>query len=305
MSDPVNYTVTADRPDLAAIEVNPPEGYIADRIMPTLIVRQPSGKLYYHSKQARIQAQKNREDGVTPNKTQIAQTDLDFTCVQVDARAGIAPRQVPIMGGIEHADEIGAQGAKEAVMAEREKSVAALLLGGTATTFDPGNVTVQSAEARAATKGHAGSLKLVASSETLSDIFMEMVKDSATCKLMSNVVAGTSPNVAMTALDPEAQARAVAVMFGCRDVLAGDDEIWNDGDLAGRFAIVRLMDDIGNRYLFRPVYGLTLQYQPEDGQLVRITSTADTVSVNNLYTATTDMVSKILNSGAAHVFSLS
>lgn len=304
MSDP-NYTITGDRPDLAALEVNPPEGYIADRIMPTIIVRQPSGKLYYHSKQNPIQAQKDREDGVTPNKTQIAQSDLDFTCVQVDARAAIAPRQVPIMGGIAHADEIGAQGAKEAVMAEREKSVASLLLGGTATTFDPGNVTVQAAAARAATKRHAGVLKLVAAAETLSSIFMEMVKDNNTCKLMSNVVAGTSPNVAMTALDPEAQARAVAVMFGCRDVLAGDDEIWDDGALAGRFAIVRLMDNIGDRYLFRPVFGLTLQYLPENGQLVRITSTGDTVSVNNLYTATTDMVSKVLNSGAAHVFALS
>lgn len=304
MSDP-NYTITGDRPDLGALEVNPPEGYIADRIMPTIIVRQPSGKLYYHAKQNPIAAQKNREDGVTPNKTQIAQSSLDFTCVQVDARAAIAPRQVPIMGGIAHADEIGAQGAKESVMAEREKSVAALLLGAeNRTTFDPGNVTVQAAAARTATKGHAGYLKLVASTETLSSIFMEMVKDNNTCKLMSNVVAGTSPQVAMTALDPEAQARAVAVMLGCRDVLAGDDEIWNAGTLAGRFAIVRLLDDIGNRYLFRPVFGLTLQYLPENGQLVHITSTGDTVSVNNLYTATTDMVSKVLNSGAASVFSL-
>lgn len=299
------YTTTSDRPDLAELEVNPPEGYIADSIMPTVIVRQPSGKLYYHAKQNRIAAQKNREDGVTPNKTQIAQSDLDYTCVQVDARAAIAPRQVPIMGGIEKADMIGAQGAKEAVMAEREKAVSALLLGGdNPTTFDPGNVTVQAAAARTATKGHAGVLKLVAATETLSAIFMQMVQDSATCKLMANVVAGTSPQVAMTALDPEAQARAVAVMFGCKGVLAGDDEIWNDGDLEGRFAIVRLLDSVENRYLFRPVYGLTLQYLPEDGQLVRITSTGDTVSVNNLYTATTDMVSKVLNGEAAHVFSL-
>ena len=305
MADSPNYTTTADRPDLAALEVNPPEGYIADKIMPTVIVSQPSGILYYHAKQSKIEAQKNREDGTAPNKTQIAQSNLDFTCVQVEARAAIAPRQVPIMGGIEHADEIGAQGAKEAVMAEREQSVASLLLGGSATTFDPGNVTVQAAAARTATKGHAGVLKLVASTETLSSIFMEMVRESETCKLLANVVAGTSPQVAMTALDPEAQARAVAVMFGCRDVLAGDDEIWNDGALAGRFAVVRLMDEIRDRYLFRPVFGLTLQYRPEDGQLVRIQSTADTVSVNNLYTATTDMVSKVLNSGAAHVFTLS
>lgn len=300
-----NYTITGDRPDLAALEVNPPEGYIADRVMPVLVVRQPSGKLYYHEKQGLIAAQTGRTAGVAPNKTQIAQSNVDFTCSEVTARAAIAPNQVPIMGGIARADEIGARGAKRSVMTKREESVADLLLGvDSPTLFDPGNVVEEAAAARTATKYHAGVLKLVGAAETLSALYMTMVREEATCSLLARVVAGTAPEVAMTALDPEAQARAVAVLFGCRDVLWGDDEIWAAGDLAGRFAIARLMDDPGEEYLFRPIFGRTLQYIPEDREPVRITSTADTININNLYTATTEMTAKVLNPGAAYVFAL-
>lgn len=298
------YTNPGERPDLAGIEVNAPEGYIAEKVMPILQVYQPSGKLYYHAKQDDVAAQTGRSVGVAPNKTQIGQSDLDYTASEVIQRAAIAPSAVPTMGGIEKADMIGARLAKRSVMAYREAAVAALTLGGSATDFDPGAISSQAAAAFAATKGIAGKLALVGSAKTLADVYTALLREESTSVLLARIVAGTAPGVAMEGLAYSVRAKAVSILFGCEEVYAGDDAIWNDGALEGRFAVGRFDDGGEDNHLFEPVFGRVLQYIPQSGEPISIRATADDTAINNYYTATTHMVAKVLNGGAVYRFSL-
>lgn len=298
------YTTPGDRPDLASIEVNAPEGYIADRLMPILKVYQPAGKLYYHGKQSDVAAQTGRTTGVAPNKTQIGQSDVDFSCAEVIQRAAIAPSQVPIMGGISKADAIGVRVAKRSVMAYREAAVADLVFAGAGTAFDPGAIVSQAAAARAATKGIAGRLILVGATQTLGDLYMTLLREDATSTLLSRIVSGTAPGVAMEGLDIAVQAKAVAVLFGCADALVGDDAIWAAGAREGCFAVGRFDAATEDNHLYEPVFGRTLQYIPESGEPIAVTATADTNAINNLYTVQTHMVSKVLNSAGSYKFTL-
>ena len=300
-----NYTVEGLRPDLAAIEVNAPEGYIGEKLMPTLKVYQPAGRLDYHSKVNDSAAQTGRSLGSAPSSTQIAQSYVDFSCAEIIKRGAIAPSQVPIMGGIEKADQIGARFAKRSVMAYREGVVAGLVLKGTGdadATFSAGDVVTQAAAARASSKGIAGRLALVGGSETLSALYMELVTENATSALLARIVSGTAPGVAMEGLDPNAQARAVATLFGCQDVFVGDDAIWGADSLAGRFAIGRFDVGAEDNHLFEPVFGRVLQYLPDGENPIAIESTGNRKDINNYYTAHTWMVAKVLNSAGVYVF---
>lgn len=299
------YTVQGVRPDLAAIEVNPPEGYISEKLMPTLNVYQPAGTLDYHGKQSDSSAQRDRVTGAAPTATQIAQSGLSFSCGEVIKRGAIEPKQVPIMGGIAKADQIGAKFAKRQVMAAREGDVAALVLktaGSADVTFDAGAVVTQAAAARAASKGIAGKLTLVGAAETLAALYMALITEIDTSALLARIVAGTAPNVALEGLDPAIQAKAVAMLFGCADALVGDDAIWAAGSCAGRFAIGRFDEGGDDAHLWQPVFGRTLQYIPENGMPIEITSTPSTTNINNYYDAKTYMVAKVLNSGGVYVF---
>ena len=55
-------------------------------------------------------------------------------------------------------------------------------------------------------------------------------------------------------------------------------------------------------HLFNPVFGRVLQYIPEGGAPIAITSTPSTTNVNNYYDAVTYMVPKVLNSAGVYVF---
>jgi hypothetical protein len=300
--DDLNYTIAGLRPDLAAIEVNEPEGYISEKLMPTLKVYQPAGILDYHAKVADTGAQRDREVGASPTSQQIAQSSLEFSCEEVIKRGAIAPKQVPIMGGIENADKIGAKFAKRQVMAAREADVAALVLHAPNANFSAGDVVTQAATARKACKGIFGKLLLVAGQETLAQLFMELVTENGSSELFSRIVSGTSPNVAMEGLDPAAQARAIATLFGCQGALAGDDEIWGKGNLAGRFAIGRFDDGEEDAHLAKPVFGRVLQYLPDGKTPISITSIPFPEKKNNYYDAEAHMVAKVLNSSGVYVF---
>lgn len=303
--DDINLTTDAVRPDLAALEVNPPEEYIGEQLMPTIPVYQPSGDFYYHAKPTVSAAQTDREDAAAPDTEQLANTYVSFSVAEIIKRVGIVPKQVPVMGGIENADKIGGKASKRKVMAAREAIVAGLVLGIVNATFDPGAVTAQAAAARAATKGIAGKLTLVGSSQTLADLFMALVREDSTSALISRIVSGTAPGVAMEGLDPAIQAKAAAILLGCSAVLAGDDEIWNAGDLEGRFAIGRFDSGEEGAHLWQPVFGRVLQYLPEGQAPLKVSSYPDKKNINNLYTADTQMVAKVLNASGVYAFSLS
>ena len=77
------YTQNGDRPDLASsIQVNPPEGYIAAKILPVSPVMEKAGSVAYKTLDADVAAQTGRSAGAAPTPTQIANSATTFSCAE-------------------------------------------------------------------------------------------------------------------------------------------------------------------------------------------------------------------------------
>jgi hypothetical protein len=300
------YTQTGERADLAALEVNAPEGYIADKILPIVPVREKTGVVYYATVTADVAAQTNRSVGAAPDGTQISDSNTTFTCAEAIKRGKVTPDEAKTMGGIEKADMVGARFAKRSVMKNFEQDVCALILqsGSDAdAAFDPAKVRTQIQTAKQAMRLYEGRTALVAATYNIEAMLQAMLSDATYGAALARLVTGTSGVAAVQGISLEAWKQALAIFFGVQDVLAGDDTVWNATAVAGRFAIVKLddsADELAHKY--KPVLGKAFQFLPDGKNPWLIEAIADRITKNNYYDATQWYDAVVLNSGAAYVF---
>jgi len=298
------YTETMERPALAALEVNPPEGYIGSKILPTVPVTDKSGVIYYATVTADAAAQTNRVAGAAPDKTQIASSNTTFTAAEVVKRGGVTPDEAKQMGGIDKADEVGAKWSKRQVMAALEGDVRTLILGGAASAqFDPAKVKTQIQTAKQAVRLYEGRSALISSTAVLEAMLQQMLGDAVYGPALARLVSGASGIQAVQGLSLDAWKQSLAIFFGVNEVLAGDDTVWNAGAAAGKFAIAKLDDGTDPlSHKWKPVLGKVFQFMPDGANPWVIQSIADRVNVNNLYDAYLWYDAVVLNSGAFYVF---
>jgi hypothetical protein len=300
------YTETGERPALAAIEVNPPEGFIGSQIIPIVPVTQKSGTLYYATVTADSAAQTGRSTGAAPTGTQIAQSNTTFTTAEAIKRGSITPDEAKGMGGIDKADEVGSKWAKRQVMRALESDVAALVMksGSSAdAAIDPAKCQTQVQTALQAIRRYEGTTALVASTYNLKSLLQQLLADSAYGPAMSRLVTGTTGVQAIQGLSLQAWISSLAIFFGVDKVLAGDDGIWNATAIAGRMTVVKLDDSADQlSHKWKPVYGKCFQFLPDGNQPWLIESIADRLTKNNHYDATLWYDNVVLNSGAAYTF---
>jgi hypothetical protein len=300
------YTNSGPRPDLAAIEVNPPEGYIGSKLVPTVSVADKTGVVYYATVTSDGTAETDRAAGAAPDSTQISDSNTTFTCVEAILRGKITPDEAKTMGGIEKADAVGAKYAKRAVMKALETDIANLVLDSgvaASASFDSAKVLTQTQDALQALRMYEGKTTLVASSKTLKGMVQALLADSVQGKVVSRIIGGTTPAVATTGLNFEAWKIAMAMYFGVDQVLAGDDGIWNASGVSGRFAIGKFddgMDELSHKW--RPVYAKNFMFLPDGSNPYFIESIADRLTKNNMYDCSLwyDVVE--LNAAAKYVF---
>jgi hypothetical protein len=300
------YTETGERPALAAIEVNPPEGFIGSQIIPIVPVTQTSSVLFYATVTADSAAQTNRAIGQAPGGTQIAQSSTTYTTREAVKRGSITPDEAKGMGGIDKADEVGSKWAKRQVMRALESDVAALVMksGSSAdAAIDPAKCQTQVQTALQAIRLYEGTTALVASTYNLKSLLQQLLADSAYGPAMSRLVTGTTGVQAIQGLSLQAWLSSLAIFFGVDKVLAGDDGIWNATAIAGRMTIVKLDDGADQlSHKWKPVYGKCFQFLPDGNQPWLIESIADRLTKNNHYDATLWYDAVVLNSGAAYTF---
>lgn len=300
------YTITGPRPDLAAIEFNPPEGYIGSKLIPTVEVADKTGTIYYATVKADATAQTSRVAGVAPSATQITDSTTTFTAAEVIERGAITPDEVKQMGGIEKADVVGAKFAKRNVLNYIEADIAGIVLDSgvaASASFDPAKILTQVQTALQTVRRYEGKTTLVASTATLKGMVQGLLGDATQGKVLARIVNGTSPLVAQEGLHFAAWVNAVAMYFGVDQVLAGDDTIWNATAISGRFAIGKF--DTGDDPLshkWRPVYAKNFMFMPQSGNPWFLESIADRLTKNNMYDASVwyDVVE--LNAAAKYVF---
>jgi len=298
------YTTTGERPDLASIEVNPPEGYIADKIMPVAPVMDKSGTIYYATVKADAAAQTSRSAGSAPTATQISDSSTTFTAAEYVKRAGIVPDEAKQMGGIEKADVVGSKWAKRQTMNALESAVATIVTGGAKDyTFDSTKFLTQSQTALQAVRLYSGASTLVGATTTLKALVQSLLADTTYGPVLSRIVSGSSPAVAAEGLSLDSWLGALKIFLGIDQVLAGDDAVWGAGDNAEKVAIMKL-DNSGDElsHKWNPVFGKTFMFMPDGTQPYVIQSIADRVNVNNLYDAYIWFNCVELNSGAMKLF---
>lgn len=300
------YTQNGDRPDLGAIEVNPPEGYIGSKLLPIVPVADKSGTVFYSDLEADSAAQTGRSAGAAPTNTQIATTSTTYTCAEVVKRAGITPDEVKQMGGIAKADEVGAKWAKRQVMKAIETAQAAVILksGSSADdSFDPAKLLEDAQVAADAVRLYEGRTVLATSTKTLKKMVQAVLGNSTYGQPFSRLVTGTSPAVAAQGLNIQSWANGLALWLGVDEVLLGDDAIWDASAVTGRFAIARIdnsSDPISHKYM--PVLGKTFQFLPDGANPMVVKSVADLTLVNNFYDCYAWYNVVTLNTGGLYVF---
>lgn len=298
------YTQTGERPDLAAVEVNSPEGYIADKILPVVPIADKVAIVYYSDGTADGTAQTNRSSGSGPTATAISGTSATMTCTEAALRGTISPDEAKTMGGIDKADIVGAKFAKRAVMKARETAIAALILTTADAHFDPAKLSTNVQTALDAQRLFEGRKVLIGSTMVLKRVVQQLLNDANASKVFSRLISGASPAIAATGMNFRSWMDALAMFLGVDEVLAGDSASWNiTGSTAEKFSVATVdpgIDPLSHKW--SPVLGKNFQFMPDGKNPWVIQSVADRVNVLNLYDAYLWYYPKIMNSTANYVF---
>lgn len=259
-------TEAARRPDLEAIVVNDPTLYIGSRIFPVQRVEQQAGRLYYVPIVGGTAAQTGRSQaGGAIASTYLADASVTFSCSEYVARYELPAVSVGNFGGVERADEVGGSAAKKSVADSIEAAQAVALLGGTANTFaygSYGNFFAVATAAMQAINGCKGRTALVCSVSALNAIqSLPEVKE----RLLFSGATAYDVLVETRSRTKSSLYTTLQGVFKVDEVLVGDDDAWNAGDLAGKAFFVKLPNEDDFSYMMRPEFGRTIAFKLESG----------------------------------------
>jgi len=297
------YTETGPRADLAALDVNLPEGYIGTAMYPVVPVTEKAGSVAYATVKADSTAQTGRVAGAAPTATQIANSATTWSAAEIIDRAAITPDEVKQMGGIDKADAVGAKWAMRQVLKARELLIAAKILGTADDSFDPAKLRTDMQTARQALRLYPGRTVLAASTYVLNAMVQNIAATATIGDAFARIVTGVNAAEAAMGLSFEAWKRGLAMFLGVDDVLAGDDAVWNSSTYAGKFAIVKVdntNDPLSHKYM--PVIGKTFTFLPDGGSGWEVQSVGDRTLINNFYDAKQWVNVVELNAAAVYVF---
>jgi len=297
------YTETGERPDLATIEVNLPEGYIGTKIMPVMPVAEKAGSVAYATVTADSTAQTGRVAGAAPSVTQISNSAKAWACTEIIDRAGITPDEVKQMGSIEAADKIGARWAMRQVLAAREALIAAVVCGTADNQFDAAKLRTDVQTAKQTLRLYPGRTVLAASSYVLNAMVQNIAATAVIGDAFARIVTGVNAAEAAMGLSFEAWTRGLAMFLGVDEVLAGDDAVWNAGTCAGKFSLVKVDntgDPLSHKYI--PVLGKTITFIPSGGNGWEVQSVGDRTLLNNFYDAKLWIDVETYNAAAVYTF---
>lgn len=276
------FTQKGNRPDLQALHVNAPEGYIGSKLFPVINVTEKSGTVYYATKNADVAAQTNRSSGAAPTSTLIANSSTTYTCVENISRSRVGFEEVKTFGSVAKSDAAQAKFVKRQIKKAMEAAAAAALLTAAAdNTFDGATLLTDVQTGLDALRGYEGKVALVGAKS----LFQTIMSNADVSAKLVRVITGVDPSTAATGLAFDLGLKALATYLGVDYCWAGESAIWTASSAAGKVALVKV-DESGEElgYKWMPVLGRTYVYLPdpaiEDG--VVITSTDDQVNLVNI-----------------------
>lgn len=302
-------TAEGRRPDLEAMEVAPPEGYIGSQLMPTFETTERTGTVYYQSTSGAALAESAAETGrsvsTAPSEQAVAADSTTWTCAEVIDRTYITPAEAKCMGGMEKADMIGAKVAKRNVMNAIENAIRAKVLSGVtpSATFDASKFLLQVQTGLEAMRLYDGEKVLYGASICIKGVIRSMLADSQMGPVFSRIVSGTAPTVALGGMNLKILTEALAVFLGVDRVVAGRDSNWNIAAASGRIGLMTA-DNSGDplSHKWKAVYGKNFLYLPDGKQPFTIETFYDNDDLTNKYTCYANYGLVELNSACLYVF---
>jgi len=291
-------TITGRRPELEAIEVNYPEGYIGLRIYPKERKTTKTGTIYYMPVGTTITAQTGRNPQTgTITRNFFASANTSFSCAEVIARASIAAQEVESFGGIEVAEEHGARMVKRAIMAKMEKAAADKVMA-SESPYTPGTGELVDTirDAAESIKNYGGRLALVCSLSAYGYIMnLQEVRSRLS-------FSGTREwdRETLLALKPEVLREMLQQMYTVEEILVGDNMYWP----ANMAAVVKLPSEEPMSYKLAPELGKTIAYSTDGVDVCEIESDADYGAQVDDFTGKSYYNIVELNSGARKVIQL-
>ena len=292
-------TETGSRPDLAALPVNTPIGYIGEKIFPTVKVAQKAGDIAYSALIADGAAQTGRTLGAAPTATVVGESTFAFTATENIKRYVVPYSSVPLFGGVAGSDRVGAAASKRSVANAIETAQIAELIDAQGATDISSAIVDGLTSAANDVARYAGKLAFVCSVGQ----YRWLIQQTEIKNLLGRSFGGLTAEQVMS-LNQTAFKAMLQGIFAFDEVLIFDEQfIPTDEDTAAVVKISDGADDIS--FAMQPEYGRTVAYWPEaaDGQF-EINSFADDDIRGNVYDATSWLQVKELNAGAKSLVQL-
>ena len=286
-------TETGARPELAALPVNEPIGYVGSQILPVVKVSQKAGTYYYSTIVADAAAQTARAAGAAPTAVTLAESSSTFSAAERIKRYKLPWEMIPLIGGVDKADERGAKASKRSVVNALETAQLAALVDGAGTDIS-GAIQDGIIDACDQVHRYNGKTAFVCN---IGQYRWLIQQDEVKNMLLRSF--GNMGYVEAMSVKPEIFKATLQTLFMVDDVLIADDKFYPYA-YRTTAAIVKIpngMDEMS--FVDEPEYGRTMIYWPEgNDQPYEINSFADDDLRSNIFDCTEWDSIEEFNSGA-------
>ena len=285
-------TETGSRPELAALPVNAPIGYVGSRILPVMKIGAKAGTYYYSTLVADAAAQTSRSAGAAPDAVTLSESSSTFSAAERIKRYKLPWEMIPLIGGLDKADERGAKAAKRSVMNALETAQLAVLVDGAGTSITSA-ILDGIIDACDQVHRYSGRTAVVANIGQ----YRWMIQQDEIKNLLLRTFGGIGAVEALS-VKPELFKMMLQAIFMVDEVIIADDTFW-PYTYRTTMAVVKIPDGTDDMsFVSEPEYGRTMIYWPEGAGQYEINSFADDDLRSNIFDCTEWDSIEQFNSGA-------
>jgi len=286
-------TEQGSRPELAALPVNAPIGYIGSTLLPVMKVQAKAGTYYYTVLDADAAAQTARAAGAAPTAVTIAESSSTFSAAERIKRYKLPWEMIPLIGGLEKSDARGAKASKRSVMNALETAQLAVVIDGAGTSITS---AIQDGIIDACDQVHRYAGRTVFTCNI--GQYRWLIQQDEIKNLLVRTFGGMGIVEAMS-VPPAVFKATLQTLFMVDDVLIADDTFWPYA-YRTTAAIVKIPDGTDEMsFVSEAEYGRTMIYWPTDeAGPYEINSFADDDLRSNIFDCTEWDSIEQFNSGA-------
>jgi len=291
-------TTDGSRPELAALPVNAPIGYVGDMLLPQVKIATKAGTVYDMQLVADASATTSRSAGSAPTAVSITENSSAISTAEVIKRYKIPYESVPLLGGVAAVDALGAKASKRSVQNAMETAQLAAVVTGAGTSITSAIVDgiidaadqVHRYNGRTAFVCNVGQYRWLMQQDEVKNLLVRTFGGLGAVESLS-----LTKNVFQNMLQ---------ALFGFDAVLVADDTFWPYA-YRTTAAVVKLPTADETSYVTDPELGRTFVYWPTNDGPYEINSFADDDIRANVYDCVSWYDAEIFNTGARVLLQIS